>query len=129
MEKLMYRPVEAAQALGMGRTAVFALIKSGRLRSIKLGGARFVTAQHWRLSQLFPEEMAHATQHFTDLVDKQVVLAMAEGLLAPEDPQRDAWFVTYTSPVADPTYIMEWILGLWLLGLSLERFQRRVPYV
>jgi excisionase family DNA binding protein len=45
MEKLMYRPVEAAQALGMGRTAVFALIKSGRLRSIKLGGARFVTAE------------------------------------------------------------------------------------
>jgi capsular polysaccharide transport system permease protein len=42
---------------------------------------------------------------------------------------RDAWFVTYTSPVADPAYIMEWILGLWLLGLSLERFQRRVPYV
>jgi excisionase family DNA binding protein len=45
MEKLMYRPVEAAQTLGMGRTAVFALIKSGRLRSIKLGGARFVTAE------------------------------------------------------------------------------------
>jgi excisionase family DNA binding protein len=45
MEKLMYRPVEAAQALGMGRTAVFALIKSGRLRSIKLGGARLITAE------------------------------------------------------------------------------------
>lgn len=42
---------------------------------------------------------------------------------------RDGWFVTYTSPVADPTYVMEWILGLWLFGLSLERFQRRVPYV
>jgi capsular polysaccharide transport system permease protein len=42
---------------------------------------------------------------------------------------RDAWFVTYTSPVASPAYVMEWILGLWLLGLSLERFQRRVPYV
>ena len=48
MEKLMYRPVEAAQALGMGRTAVFALIKSGRLRSIKLGGARFITAEALR---------------------------------------------------------------------------------
>ena len=44
----MYRPVEAAQALSMGRTAVFALIKSGRLRSIKLGGARFVTAEALR---------------------------------------------------------------------------------
>lgn len=44
MEQLMYRPIEAAQVLGMGRTAVFALIKSGQLRSIKLGGARFITA-------------------------------------------------------------------------------------
>jgi excisionase family DNA binding protein len=48
MEKLMYRPAEAAQALSMGRTAVFALIKSGRLRSIKLGGARFITAEALR---------------------------------------------------------------------------------
>jgi capsular polysaccharide transport system permease protein len=42
---------------------------------------------------------------------------------------REGWFVAYTSPVADPGYVMEWILGLMLLGLSLERFQRRVPYV
>jgi excisionase family DNA binding protein len=44
MEQLMYRPADAAQMLGMGRTAVFALIKSGQLRSVKLGGARFITA-------------------------------------------------------------------------------------
>ncbi len=48
MEQLMYRPADAAQVLGMGRTAVFALIKSGRLRSIKLGGARFITAEALR---------------------------------------------------------------------------------
>jgi capsular polysaccharide transport system permease protein len=42
---------------------------------------------------------------------------------------RDAWFVTYTSPIASPAYVMEWILGLLLLGLSLERFVRRVPYI
>jgi capsular polysaccharide transport system permease protein len=42
---------------------------------------------------------------------------------------RDAWFVTYTSPVADPVYVLEWVLGLMLLGLSLERYQRRMPYV
>lgn len=40
----MYRPAEAAQVLGMGRTSVFALLKSGRLRSVKLGGARYITA-------------------------------------------------------------------------------------
>ena len=48
MEQLMYRPAEAANLLGMGRTAVFGLIKSGRLRSIKLGGARFITADALR---------------------------------------------------------------------------------
>ena len=45
MEQLMYRPADAARVLGMGRTAVFGLIKSGRLRSIKLGGCRFITAK------------------------------------------------------------------------------------
>jgi excisionase family DNA binding protein len=48
MEQLMYRPAEAVQMLGMGRTAIFALIKSGRLRSVKLGGARFITAEALR---------------------------------------------------------------------------------
>jgi excisionase family DNA binding protein len=48
MEQLMYRPIEAANLLGMGRTAVFGLMKSGRLRSIKLGGARFITADALR---------------------------------------------------------------------------------
>lgn len=57
-------------------------------------GPRFVTAEHWRLHQLFPEEMTHATQHFTDLVERQLVLANEEGLLTANDPQRDAWFVT-----------------------------------
>ena len=48
MEQLMYRPVEAAHMLGMGRTVVFWLIKSGRLRSVKLGGDRFITADALR---------------------------------------------------------------------------------
>ncbi len=55
---------------------------------------RFVTAEHWRLHQLFPEEMAHATQHFADLVPRQLQLASDEGLLESNDPQRDAWYVT-----------------------------------
>ena len=48
MEQLMDRPAEAAQVLGLGRTAVSALIKSGRLRSVKLGAARFITAEALR---------------------------------------------------------------------------------
>ena len=48
---------------------------------------RFVTAEHWRLHQLFPEEMAHATQHFADLVTRQLELAVNEGLLESNDPR------------------------------------------
>lgn len=55
---------------------------------------RFVTAEHWRLYQLFPDEMSHATQAFTDLVLRQLEAAADEGLLRPGDPERDAWFVT-----------------------------------
>jgi AcrR family transcriptional regulator len=57
-------------------------------------GPRFVTAEHWRLHQLFPEEMSQATQPFTDLVTRQLEVATAEGLLSSADPSRDAWFVT-----------------------------------
>jgi excisionase family DNA binding protein len=62
MERLMYRPIEAAHVLGMGRTAVFALIKSGRLRSVKLGGARFITAEALRafVRELEQETSTHA---------------------------------------------------------------------
>jgi TetR/AcrR family transcriptional regulator len=56
-------------------------------------GPRFVTAEHWRLYELFPEEMADATQPFTDLVARQLQVAVAEGLLTSTDPARDAWFV------------------------------------
>ena len=49
MERLMYRPAEAAEILGICRTRVFALIKSGRLRSVKLGSARFITAEALRV--------------------------------------------------------------------------------
>jgi TetR/AcrR family transcriptional regulator len=57
-------------------------------------GPRFTTAEHWRLYQLFPSEMTHATQHFADLVARQLVLANEEKLLASADPERDAWFIT-----------------------------------
>jgi len=55
---------------------------------------RFVTAEHWRLHQLFPEEMAHATQHFTDLVERQLQLAVDEGLATSTNVRGDSWFIT-----------------------------------
>lgn len=42
--RLLLRPEQAAEALSIGRTAVFELIRSGRLRSIKIGGRRRIPA-------------------------------------------------------------------------------------
>jgi excisionase family DNA binding protein len=44
MEKLLYRPKEAAIVLSMSRTAVFRLIKTGELRSVKREGYRLIPA-------------------------------------------------------------------------------------
>jgi excisionase family DNA binding protein len=48
MDKLLYRPKEAAQVLGIGRATVYDLIRSGRLRSVKDGAMRFITSDALR---------------------------------------------------------------------------------
>jgi excisionase family DNA binding protein len=44
MEKLLYRPREAAAALGISKTVLYGLIRANRIRSIKDGKFRFITA-------------------------------------------------------------------------------------
>ena len=44
MDKLLYRPREAAAALGISKTALYGLIRANRIRSIKDGKFRFITA-------------------------------------------------------------------------------------
>ena len=43
--KQLYRVEEVAETLGMGRSKVFDLIRSGRLASVKEGGMRCVTEE------------------------------------------------------------------------------------
>jgi excisionase family DNA binding protein len=43
-EQLLFRPSEAAQRLGIGRTKVYELMAAGRLRSVKIGASRRVSA-------------------------------------------------------------------------------------
>jgi len=59
MERLFYRPKDAAVMLGMSRTAVFRLIKTGELRSIKHEGYRLIPAS--ALEQ-FARELEAAAQ-------------------------------------------------------------------
>nr|BFE31503.1 TetR/AcrR family transcriptional regulator [Actinomadura rugatobispora] len=56
-------------------------------------GPRFVTAEHWRLHQLFPDEMAQVNQPVADLIERELREAAALGLLKPANPASDAWFV------------------------------------
>ena len=42
-QPLLFRPEEAAERLSVGRTMLFELIRSGRLRSVKIGGARRIS--------------------------------------------------------------------------------------
>ncbi|HEY3670937.1 MAG TPA: helix-turn-helix domain-containing protein [Acidimicrobiia bacterium] len=87
----------AAEALPdpVARLRYYVAVTVGGLTDASYGiGPRFVTAEHWRLHQLFPEEMAHATQHFTDLVERQLNLAVDEGLATSTDVPGDSWFIT-----------------------------------
>jgi len=56
-------------------------------------GARFMTSQHWRLHQEYPEALAEATKPFADLVQRELEEARAADLLTPRDPERDAWLI------------------------------------
>jgi excisionase family DNA binding protein len=38
--RVLLRPEEAATAMGIGRTAVFELMRTGELRSVKIGKSR-----------------------------------------------------------------------------------------
>jgi excisionase family DNA binding protein len=42
LPRLAYRPDELQSILGIGKTKVFDLLKSGEIRSIKKGGVRLV---------------------------------------------------------------------------------------
>ena len=44
---------------------------------------QFITAEHWRLHRLYPEELADATRPVTDLILGEVQAAVEAGLLAP----------------------------------------------
>jgi excisionase family DNA binding protein len=44
-DQLLYRPEEVAKLLGIGRTRVFELMKTGELPSVKIGASRRITRQ------------------------------------------------------------------------------------
>ncbi|WP_188188902.1 helix-turn-helix domain-containing protein [Nonomuraea sp. SYSU D8015] len=45
MDKLLYRPKEAAQVLSISRSALYELLRANKIRSVKDGKFRFITAR------------------------------------------------------------------------------------
>ena len=45
IEPVLLRPAEVAAALGVGRTAVFELMRTGELRSVKIGKSRRIPTE------------------------------------------------------------------------------------
>ncbi|MEQ7009384.1 helix-turn-helix domain-containing protein [Actinopolymorpha sp. B17G11] len=48
MERLLLTPVEAGQVLGICRSQVYVLLRTGVLRSVKIGGSRRILAESLR---------------------------------------------------------------------------------
>ena len=57
-------------------------------------GPSFVTAEHWRLQTIYPDEVSAATRPFTDLLLEEIRQATATGELDPPDPDYSAWLIT-----------------------------------
>jgi AcrR family transcriptional regulator len=73
------------------------LYVTGVLTALDAGPApvsRFLTAEHYRLHQVFPDELAEATRAFTDLLVPEIEAATADGRLHSADAEADAGFIT-----------------------------------
>jgi TetR/AcrR family transcriptional regulator len=57
-------------------------------------GPSFITAEHWRLQAIYPDEVSRATQPFTDLLLEEIRAASDEGRISPSDPEYSAWLIT-----------------------------------
>lgn len=106
----------------------FYIIKATSALSDEPTGSRFITAQHWHLQALFPEEMSRPTP-FTVLVATELRTAQEQGLLHLFDVDQAAMFVSklitavyhhylYAPGPADPAEVAEQIWTFCRFGLA-----------
>ena len=57
-------------------------------------GRRFLTSEYWRLYELFPDDMARATQPLVDSTERLLRACIDAGVLHSDDPAGDAWLLT-----------------------------------
>ena len=58
------------------------------------GAGRFITSEHWRLHDKFPDEIVEATQPVTSLIREILEAGAGTGAFATDQPDRDAWLIT-----------------------------------
>ncbi len=56
-------------------------------------GSRFVPSEHWRLAEVFPEEVDQVSRPYTELLRVEIEAATQAGSLRSVDPERDAWLL------------------------------------
>ncbi|WP_308222398.1 helix-turn-helix domain-containing protein [Frankia sp. AgB32] len=101
VEDLITREVAGFQEAASGiadplsrlRSYIVAALTTLGTQSSESAGSQFITTEHWRLHQQYPEEMAHATRPFADLVAGELDAARQAGLLDPSDVEQDAELV------------------------------------
>jgi AcrR family transcriptional regulator len=60
----------------------------------RVASRQLITSEHFRLQQLFPEELLQTMLAYTDLLVPEISAANELGLTMSTDPSRDAWFIT-----------------------------------
>ena len=58
------------------------------------GAGRFITAEHWRLHEKFPQEIVEATEPVTTLVREALERGCESGVFTTRQPAHDAWLIT-----------------------------------
>ncbi len=63
VDKLLYTPLEAAHALGVGRSTIYVLMANGELPSVRIGSSRRIPAEGLRryILSLSPTGRMNAT--------------------------------------------------------------------
>jgi AcrR family transcriptional regulator len=100
------------------------------------GGPQSITAEHWRLHQLFPEEMTLAAKPMVDLYARELRAAKEQGLISPSDVDQSAELMVMLvravyhhyafMPQSQPTAIAEHVWELCLQGIG-GRLSQETP--
>lgn len=90
------RAASAAEHDPVARLRLYLRRTLAPLPRAEVDRARFIAREHWRLHELLPEQLAAATQPFTELVRAELETGQAMGSLRPRHSALDAWLVTRT---------------------------------